>query len=102
MINLCYDEGSATAWKSVRDSWIPGIKIKGFVVLRGWIKGFCPRIPGFLSKFVRDFHPVADPSCYDELINIISIFSSLHSDSVILLLFHGLVYIQSSGMFTGK
>ena len=39
-----------------------GIKIKGFVVLRGWIKGFCPRIPGFLSKFVRDSHPVADPS----------------------------------------
>ena len=38
-------EGSATAWKSVRDSWIPGIKSKGFLVLRGWIKGFCPRIP---------------------------------------------------------
>ena len=31
---------------------IPGIKIKGFVVLRGWIKGFCPQIPVFLSKFV--------------------------------------------------
>ena len=41
---------------------IPGIMIKGFVVLRGCIKGFCPRIPGFLSKFVRDSHPVADPS----------------------------------------
>ena len=45
-----------------RDSWIPRIKIKGFVVLRGWIKGFCPRIPVFLSKFVRESHPVADPS----------------------------------------
>ena len=47
-----------------------GIKIKGFVVLRGWIKGFCPRIPVFLSKFVRDSHPVADPSaiaCYMHL-----------------------------------
>ena len=55
-------EGSVTAWKSVRDFWIPGIKIKKFVVLRRWIKGFCPRIPVFLSKFVRDSHSVADPS----------------------------------------
>ena len=58
-------EGPATVLKSVRDSqipvrdsWIPVTKIKGSVVKRGWIKGLCPRIPGFLSKICTGF-----PSC---------------------------------------